>query len=737
MLSVFSRRSGLVLLLYCGVICCAFETKAASEELSQAIAEAQTLYSKFQYFPALRAAQKAETLSAKLKNIDDPRRAKALLLLADTMQATGQLLQSELVYKQAIGAFKRLGKSYEKQLMEAFGKLGMLFDEVGRQYLASSVIRKIYYLEKERLGPGNPDLLETHNRLLQIAHRDNNATSVSDIPREAYAIAIKLPKNSPLFIRTMINLGWFFQDRQYSNEEIGEALKGRLKLISTRDTCEHTERMKDLEKLFNNLSVADKPLYIKSLSAFGAHYVKKGWDFKSKGRRNKQEECWTKAQPYLEDAVRLTAELHGHNHPKLARAHVALGDLNTARAHHADAAKNFENALKILKGRFNRAHRLIGDVMSKLNNAYEKAGQKDKAAAIAAQRKKLPTFYGNFTLTYATTRDWNAEKKAYEQLGKTNELSFGTATVTTSRAIFRRIDRIVEALGETDKSEAPLSYAKDFRLVNVNPGSYSEVGSAIAQSAGEGVRFPDQALLFVHGYNVDHAQALKRAAQIAYDLEFDGALILFSWNSAGSHVWYSGDRERAEAAAEPLFKFLDRMTITLPRKIKIHVIAHSMGNRVLSRAIEKFAQRPPHARFPNLGEIIMAHSDIDLDWCQKMGKAKRFARGITNYVNADDWALWVSSSIRLGEGRCGRVAQSYPGIETVDTTGMGGRSDQTLLGLDTQNHHGVFVNDPILFGDMYRLLSNGRRPVHERTPEFRPVQSSGKSIHWKFEASDR
>ena len=34
-------------------------------------------------------------------------------------------------------------------------------------------------------------------------------------------------------------------------------------------------------------------------------------------------------------------------------------------------------------------------------------------------------------------------------------------------------------------------------------------------------------IIFIHGYNVDFAGAAKRAAQLAYDIQFDGVMSFF------------------------------------------------------------------------------------------------------------------------------------------------------------------------------------------------------------------
>ena len=89
--------------------------------------------------------------------------------------------------------------------------------------------------------------------------------------------------------------------------------------------------------------------------------------------------------------------------------------------------------------------------------------------------------------------------------------------------------------GPIDHAASDLFILDNFEILDVSPGDLGDVEQSIVKGTKKSIRFPGQALLFVHGYNVTHARAVKRAAQIAYDLEFDGALILFSWNSHGLH----------------------------------------------------------------------------------------------------------------------------------------------------------------------------------------------------------
>jgi len=53
--------------------------------------------------------------------------------------------------------------------------------------------------------------------------------------------------------------------------------------------------------------------------------------------------------------------------------------------------------------------------------------------------------------------------------------------------------------------------------------------------------YPKQALVFVHDYNVSFDNALRRAGQVAYDIDFDGAMFLFLWPSRGELFGYWSD----------------------------------------------------------------------------------------------------------------------------------------------------------------------------------------------------
>lgn len=690
-----------------------------ADEVSDAIAAAQGAFSQSRFLQAYRLAQQAEQLASKLTEAADPRRADALLLLADSMRASGFILQSEANYKRAIRAYRKQGKAGERKLWEAFSKLGLYYQDAGRYMLAGEVFRRARYWAEDLFGDQSRELASAFNRWATLEHTRREDAQARASLNSAYAILKSQPHDDPEYIRVVTNFKFI---------GLWEAL-----VQASPFTCKPPGLLPEILGKLEKQGNQDAVLHLKAISAIGRYYaiLSRFLDFKS--YRDETLKCRKLADDYLRRALGIQARLYGDLHPYYAQGLIDLGRLSADQSGYDLAAKHYVDALRILRFRFHDGHPLIKSTLGLLKGVYGSQGHNEKADAIAEEMSAAPEYAEtDYPVAYATTRTWNDATKAYG-VGDAKTLSYGTATTRASgHTMFDRFDRVIESLGQTDRSKEPLSYAESFKILTAGPGQFSDVTRLVRNNSRRGIRFPDQALLFVHGYNVDHTEAVKRAAQIAYDLEFDGALMMFSWGSAGSVLSYLDDTKQAEAAAEPLLRYISLVSRAIPN-VTIHIIAHSMGNRVLSRAMEKLAKQPADARPPRIGEIIMAHADVDLDWCRRLGAVRPYVRGITNYVNSGDWALWISSSIRLGAGRCGRVAQSYPGIDTIDTTGMGGRKGIDVLGFDTQSHHGVFVNDPILFGDMSRLLATGRRPIDERTPEFRPKEANGMPVYWAFD----
>lgn len=210
-----------------------------------------------------------------------------------------------------------------------------------------------------------------------------------------------------------------------------------------------------------------------------------------------------------------------------------------------------------------------------------------------------------------------------------------------------------------------------------------------------------EAVIFVHGYNVSFGDAALRAAQIGADLAIRGCMAFFSWPSKGSTEDYMHDEASIEASESHITEFLvdfaERSGAT-----KLHIIAHSMGNRGILRAVNRIAAEATQRTGKPFDQMILAAPDVDADVFRDLCSAySRVSRQTTLYVSSKDWAVgaacWLHGFPRAGLLPPIMVA---PGIDTINVT----HADLTMLG------HGYVAQARLVLTDMHALLRFGAPP---------------------------
>lgn len=213
---------------------------------------------------------------------------------------------------------------------------------------------------------------------------------------------------------------------------------------------------------------------------------------------------------------------------------------------------------------------------------------------------------------------------------------------------------------------------------------------------------PGDAIVFIHGYNVSFEDAAIRAAQIGADLAIGGAMAFFSWPSRGRLLAYPADEATIEASEPPITQFLVDFAAESGARA-VHVIAHSMGNRGLLRAVQRIAASAAAQAAKPLGQIILAAPDVDTGTFRALAAAYPLvAARTTLYVSKADLAV-RSSRLLHGADRIGYAppVAIIPGIDTVNITGV----DMTLLG------HGYVAESRSVLQDMYELFVRGTAPT--------------------------
>jgi esterase/lipase superfamily enzyme len=205
------------------------------------------------------------------------------------------------------------------------------------------------------------------------------------------------------------------------------------------------------------------------------------------------------------------------------------------------------------------------------------------------------------------------------------------------------------------------------------------------------------ALVFVHGFNVAFADAARRTAQMKHDLHFDGAALLYTWPAPKNYIECEGN---ATWTRPHLIEFLTAYVHKSGAQ-RIHLVAHSMGTRVLTDALNELVQMRG-SQAPRYNQIVLAAPDIDAAVFRQQiaPRIVNSADRISIYASSKDLALVASKAVhhyvRLGEGGENlSVFPDYPQIEVVDATAI----EESLLG------HSYYGDSPTILRDMRLVLA--------------------------------
>jgi esterase/lipase superfamily enzyme len=203
--------------------------------------------------------------------------------------------------------------------------------------------------------------------------------------------------------------------------------------------------------------------------------------------------------------------------------------------------------------------------------------------------------------------------------------------------------------------------------------------------------------VFIHGYNVPFEDAARAVAQIAFDLEVKCAPILYSWPSNGA--WFDYTRDENEVGwTGPHFEEFLLLVTQYSSAERIHIIAHSMGNRAVCSALESLSKdRGLPLKFNHL---LLAAADVDrADFKQRACYLKRLSGRITLYQSSNDKALQASRVVHR-HPRAGDPILIVNGVDTIDASEV----ETDLLG------HSYFSQSRELLADMHAILFKDEPP---------------------------
>jgi esterase/lipase superfamily enzyme len=247
-------------------------------------------------------------------------------------------------------------------------------------------------------------------------------------------------------------------------------------------------------------------------------------------------------------------------------------------------------------------------------------------------------------------------------------------------------------------SRLPADPLKDFTTVSVQPVETEAEGRGWLRNH---LSSNGRVLVFVHGFNNRHEDAVYRFAQIVHDSKADAAPVIFTWPSRASILDYNYDKESTNYSRDALEELL-RQAAAEPDIREIVIMAHSMGTWLAVETLRQMAIRDGRVH-PKIDQVILAAPDLDVDvFGQQFRALGKDRPHFTLFVSQDDRALTLSRRISGNVDRLGQIdpaAEPYrtmlekQGITVLDLTAL--KSGDSL-------NHGKFAESP----DVVKLIGN-------------------------------
>ncbi len=453
----------------------------------------------------------------------------------------------------------------------------------------------------------------------------------------------------------------------------------------------------------------------------------------------------------LERALGLREQELGIDHPDLAMLLSKLAALQQQAGRTADAERTLQRAVAILRAAYGPSHLRVRETLATLRGLYVAAGRDADAERLRLELDSLERVtrdagavgirqstrnrryvtrngFASVRVFYGTNRARTGEADPTRFYGtKRGDLQFGYADVTIP-------ETHKEGELETPSRWSMLTIGVDsaaarkrFVLLQaVQPLARDRfLGSLRVSLAATPSR---ELLVFVHGYNNSFEDASRRVAQLVYDLDFDGTPAMFSWPSAESTTSYTVDEAAVAVSGRRLADFL-QVVAAEAGATRVHLIAHSMGNRALLDALPLYlAKRTPEKPGSRLGQIVFTAPDVDRDlFVDAIPGLAGAAERMTLYASDSDKALRTSELLHGAPraGLAGTRLVTLAGLDSIDMSSI----EADLMG------HSYFADNTGAMYDLFRLLWRGDPPPR-RCGMVGRGSGARTSTSWTFNVQD-
>jgi len=436
----------------------------------------------------------------------------------------------------------------------------------------------------------------------------------------------------------------------------------------------------------------------------------------------------------------------GAANPELVPLLTDMANVQLKGQHYGEAEPLLNRILQIERAAYGEHHPNVLATLGRLRDLYIATHDADAVARVEAEmrpplandralpapgtlknrRYKQDQGFATVRVFYGTNRASTGAPKAADFYGGARgDLNYGYLDVTIPQthveADLETQPRWVEYTLATSQAEMRTHYVLLDKIVPLPKDEFvrqlrAQIGAAPSKDV----------FIFVHGYNCTFEDAARRVAQLAYDLDFDGTPMLYSWPSQGSTTAYTLDEASVQISGRRMADFLETV-IAQSGAQHVHLIAHSMGNRALIEAMQTYlAKRAPENRQHIFGQVVFTAPDVDRDYFKDaVGELYAAAQRTTLYASDTDYAIRTSQFIH-GAPRAGTAGDivALAGLDSID---------MSAVPADSLGHSYFAANAGALY-DMFRLLWRGDPPP-QRCGMTNPKRSSDSSV-WRFNAQN-
>jgi esterase/lipase superfamily enzyme len=247
----------------------------------------------------------------------------------------------------------------------------------------------------------------------------------------------------------------------------------------------------------------------------------------------------------------------------------------------------------------------------------------------------------------------------------------------------------------------------------------SELGKLLRESPRK------EALIFVHEFNNSFEDAAIRAAELSHIMGREFVPIMYSWPAGSGGGFLRGYQHDSESAEFTIYHFKSflRAVADTPGLERMHLLAHSRGNVMLTGAVrELFLEEggvPRVADFRKrykIHNVILAAADLDMEVAQQRVVAEGVGLGvdrITIYICASDKALDLSSWLFQSVARLGQIQQKQFEAMSSKVQNKKGLTVIDARVSDGLLSHSYFLDSPAVSSDLVLLIRFDREPGAE------------------------